>query len=164
MRPPKTPFELVQRWPLPPPLPAAMRNRIAAQLLGRIFAGPIGDGELDFLEGHALCVELRELSWTANLRFERRQILSARAGECDLWVQGGGFDFLSLLTGREDPDTLFFQRRLRMQGDTALGVHLKHFLAALEPERLPAARWILPGLGAAFELARPRPFDSEKNG
>ena len=35
-------------------------------------------------------------------------------------------------TRREDPDTLFFNRRLCIEGDTATGVHVKNLLDALE--------------------------------
>jgi predicted lipid carrier protein YhbT len=43
-----------------------------------------------------------------------------------------------LAARREDADTLFFQRRLRMSGDTELGLYLKNFLDAFEPP----ARWV----------------------
>ena len=38
---------------------------------------------------------------------------------------------------REDPDTLFFQRLLAIEGDTALGLEIKNFLDRLEWEALP---------------------------
>lgn len=50
-------------------------------------------------------------------------------------------DFLLLLSRREDPDTLFFSRRLVSEGDTELGLTVKNLLDALDPEavlrRLP---------------------------
>ena len=55
-------------------------------------------------------------------------------------------DRLLLITGREDPDTLFFQRRLRMQGDTELGVYLKNFLASVDPASLPLGTLVQPAL------------------
>ena len=62
------------------------------------------------------------------------------------------YDFLLLIADREDPDTLFFQRRLRMSGDTALGVHLKNFLASVDLESLPLATLVRPGLDRALHL------------
>jgi O2-independent ubiquinone biosynthesis accessory factor UbiT len=42
------------------------------------------------------------------------------------------------MAGRfEDPDTLFFQRRLVIEGDTELGLGVKNFLDGLDEERLP---------------------------
>ena len=53
-----------------------------------------------------------------------------------------GRDFLLLLARREDPDTLFFSRRLVSEGDTELGLIVKNLLDALDPDavlsRLPA--------------------------
>jgi predicted lipid carrier protein YhbT len=47
--------------------------------------------------------------------------------------------FLLMLARREDPDTLFFQRLLAIEGDTALGLEIKNFLDRLEWEALPIA-------------------------
>ena len=51
-------------------------------------------------------------------------------------------DFMLLLTRREDPDTLFFSRRLVSEGDTELGLSVKNLLDAVDPEtvlrRLPS--------------------------
>jgi predicted lipid carrier protein YhbT len=44
-----------------------------------------------------------------------------------------------MLARREDPDTLFFQRLLAIEGDTALGLEIKNFLYRLEWEALPIA-------------------------
>jgi predicted lipid carrier protein YhbT len=43
---------------------------------------------------------------------------------------------LLLATRREDPDTLFFNRRLRLSGNTELGLYVKNFLDSLEPQEL----------------------------
>lgn len=40
--------------------------------------------------------------------------------------------FLQLLTRQEDPDTLFFNRTLSIEGDTELGLVIKNMLDALE--------------------------------
>lgn len=40
-------------------------------------------------------------------------------------------DYAALALRREDPDTLFFTRRLVIEGDTALGLELKNALDAL---------------------------------
>ena len=45
--------------------------------------------------------------------------------------------YLQLLARQEDPDTLFFQRRLVIEGDTELGLLVKNLLDAVEWPRLP---------------------------
>jgi predicted lipid carrier protein YhbT len=62
-------------------------------------------------------------------------------GAPDLTISASARDFLLLLSRREDPDTLFFSRRLVSEGDTELGLTVKNLLDALDPEtvlrRLP---------------------------
>jgi predicted lipid carrier protein YhbT len=50
---------------------------------------------------------------------------------------GNADTFLLLATQREDADSLFFQRLLRIEGDTATGLHLKNFLDAFGEPKLP---------------------------
>jgi O2-independent ubiquinone biosynthesis accessory factor UbiT len=52
--------------------------------------------------------------------------------EPELTISAKACDFLMLALRKEDPDTLFFSRRLRMEGDTELGLLVKNTLDALE--------------------------------
>ncbi|MGL4614462.1 MAG: ubiquinone anaerobic biosynthesis accessory factor UbiT, partial [Shewanella sp.] len=46
---------------------------------------------------------------------------------------------LMLVAGaKEDPDTLFFQRKLSIQGDTELGLEVKNLLLSIEFSTMPA--------------------------
>lgn len=64
------------------------------------------------------------------------------SGAPDLTISAAARDFLLLIGRREDPDTLFFSRRLVSEGDTELGLVVKNLLDALDPDavlrRLPA--------------------------
>ena len=53
-------------------------------------------------------------------------------GEADLNISASAHDFLLLAQRREDPDTLFFSRRLSMEGDTELGLLVKNSLDAMD--------------------------------
>ena len=46
-------------------------------------------------------------------------------------MRAGLRDYLSLALRREDPDSLFFSRRLVVEGDTALGLVVKNALDSL---------------------------------
>jgi predicted lipid carrier protein YhbT len=50
----------------------------------------------------------------------------------DLTIAASAHDFLLLAQREEDPDTLFFSRRLAMEGDTELGLLIKNTLDAIE--------------------------------
>jgi predicted lipid carrier protein YhbT len=43
-----------------------------------------------------------------------------------------------LATRRVDPDTLFFQRRIRVEGDTELGLGVKNTMDGMDWDDLPA--------------------------
>jgi predicted lipid carrier protein YhbT len=53
-------------------------------------------------------------------------------GEADLTIAASAHDFLLLAQRKEDPDTLFFSRRLTMEGDTELGLLVKNTLDAID--------------------------------
>lgn len=55
-----------------------------------------------------------------------------RQAQTDLTITATGPDFLRMARREEDPDTLFFSRRLTMEGDTELGLVVKNTLDALE--------------------------------
>ncbi len=61
----------------------------------------------------------------------------------DLTISASAYDFVLLARRQEDPDTLFFSRRLSMEGDTELGLLVKNTIDAIE----------LPVL--SFELLKP---------
>jgi len=51
-------------------------------------------------------------------------------GKPDVTVRASLPDYLALALRREDPDTLFFSRRLVLEGDTELGLAIKNALDA----------------------------------
>ena len=62
----------------------------------------------------------------------RGMVACRRTREPDLIISASAYDFLMLALRKEDPDTLFFSRRLCMEGDTELGLLVKNTLDALE--------------------------------
>lgn len=64
-----------------------------------------------------------------------------RQAQADLTIGATGPDFLRLAQRLEDPDTLFFSRRLTIEGDTELGLVVKNTLDALDLPVLDPTRW-----------------------
>jgi len=56
----------------------------------------------------------------------------------DLTFRANLSAFLQLLARQEDPDTLFFNRELSIEGDTELGLVVKNMLDAVEWPQLPS--------------------------
>lgn len=93
-----------QRWLTPP-----------AELHGRRFSLCIAD----------LGIELRFRCETAGFR-------PLLEGEAELQLSAKLEDFIALARASADADTLFFQRRLSIRGDTELGLIVKNWLDASE--------------------------------
>jgi predicted lipid carrier protein YhbT len=133
----------VQRFlsPLAMPLrlvPTQVHSGALAVLLNRVMTEALAEGELDFLDGRRVGIEIDDLGLRYRLGVHARRIRGFGDGPTpDAVISGSLHDFMLLAARREDADTLFFQRRLRMSGDTELGLYLKNFLDAFEP----GARW-----------------------
>lgn len=128
-------------------LPGGMTQQSFIVLCNRIFATALAAGEFAFLDGRVLCVEVRDAGMVLRVGGQgQRLVVPDRQRRADVRIGGDAYEFLLLVSRREDPDTLFFQRRLRIEGDTELGLHVKNFLDAWEP---PAGVRALQRLAAA---------------
>jgi predicted lipid carrier protein YhbT len=58
--------------------------------------------------------------------------LRVLAGPGEATIRGSLAAFKTLAERKQDPDQLFFQRRLVIEGDTELGLALKNLLDSLE--------------------------------
>lgn len=124
---------------LPPTLKAVCLTLLQRQ----VFADVAQQGQLDFLLGKRLSIEVPDLKMHYDLGLDQqRQFWLEAAGASGRTVSGevlfraNSAELMSLLSQQVDPDTLFFQRRLTILGDTELGLQLKNYLDTLEPEQL----------------------------
>lgn len=77
-----------------------------------------------------------------------------RNGLADVTFTATAQDFARLALRLEDPDTLFFNRRLLIEGDTDLGLTLKNLLDAVDWDEL--ARRMPLGMGRLAQALRRR--------
>ncbi len=116
-------------------IPGRLNSAALAQILNRVFQPELADGELDFLEQKVMRISVQDARLHYRLTLRRGRLEAARQGAPDdLSIEGNTFEFLLLATRREDPDTLFFNRRLRLGGDTELGLYAKNLLDSIELE------------------------------
>jgi len=118
----------LQRWPLQ----SALNYLLAQAWRDGCFAG---------LQGRWLRLQVLdlELCWSLTATPEGLQVHASAPAE--VTISGNWRDFLLLASRQEDPDTLFFRRRLRIQGDTELGLMVKNLIDSLDPQQLPAPLW-----------------------
>ncbi len=82
------------------------------------------------MRGKVLRLVVEELGFGPQLTVTRFGLVPA-LGAPDVTVRASLRDYLSLAMRREDPDSLFFSRRLVIEGDTALGLIVKNALDSL---------------------------------
>ena len=113
--------------------PAALHNRVFVAAINRLFKQELLDDELDFLQDKVVVIQVTDAGLQLRFTLKGQQIKSCHP-ECstDLSISGTVYDFLLLVSRREDPDTLFFNRRLKLGGDTELGLYVKNFLDAMD--------------------------------
>ena len=64
--------------------------------------------------------------------FKAQMSAQANAHPADVRMSATAVDFFQMASGMEDADTLFFKRKLKIEGDTELGVAVKYWLDASE--------------------------------
>ncbi|WP_432472926.1 ubiquinone anaerobic biosynthesis accessory factor UbiT [Amphritea sp. HPY] len=119
-------------------VPFKLKKRLIEETLNRAFVVALEDGEFDYLEGRALGLEVTDLKLKLAFTCIDEQLIVQPGYGCDAWIKGESGEFLKLANRSEDPDTLFFQRKLLIEGDTELGLGTKNLLDSIDWEELPA--------------------------
>jgi len=128
-------------------IPDSVVSRLVAGVLNSMLAVQLREGELDFLRQRSLVIRVRDAGVSVYLTVSGQKLVATRPrATSDLGIEASLYDFLVLTGQQEDPDTLVFQRRLVMQGDTELGLEVKNFLDGLDVESLGLYRHLAPVL------------------
>ena len=119
--------------------PFALKRQVLEQVLSWQFRQALAEGELEFLEGRWLSIHVRDIGllWYTSV-VDGRLVVSQQA-DADVSFSADASDLLMIAARKQDPDTLFFQRRLVIEGDTALGLYVKNLMDAIELEQMPKA-------------------------
>lgn len=118
--------------------PFALQRQLLQQVLGWQFRQALADGDLEFLESRWLKIEVRDLALHWFMTVENDKLVVSQHAEADVSFSGDVNDLILIAARKQDPDTLFFQRRLQIEGDTELGLYVKNLMDAIELESMPA--------------------------
>lgn len=127
--------------PLGRHVPFIIQKQVLERAVARIFAAPLADGAFDLLEGRWLRLDVSDLGLAWNITRTPGGLQLVRGAKADVCIRGNWKEFLLLASRQEDPDTLFFRRRLVIEGDTDLGLAIKNLLDSLDPDDMPAWLW-----------------------
>lgn len=110
-------------------VPQGLKSQALTQLTNRLVCSGLTQQDLQFMHERTLAIEVEDLAlrWVFRGAQTRLQAMPENTPS-EATIQGKLLDLLLLASQLEDADTLFFQRRLKMSGDTALGLEMRNFL------------------------------------
>lgn len=130
-------------------LPAYPGSMLFVSGLNLMLARHLPADTLHALHDRSLRIQVIDAGIQVDFTYNNDAFRAARHhGDIDVSIAASAYDFICLLQREEDPDTLFFSRRLVMEGDTELGLMIKNTLDALDFDELPVRRFmpVLSGL------------------
>ncbi|MCC6193890.1 MAG: SCP2 sterol-binding domain-containing protein [Burkholderiales bacterium] len=131
-------------WRLPSPvaglvarLPQVVPSAALAAALNVAIARMRDREALAALRGRVVRVVVRDAGLTLTLRCTGSRVHpGSTTAAADVTISACAADFLLLAARKEDADTLFFARRLAIEGDTDTGLVVKNLLDAADLSRL----------------------------
>ncbi len=116
-----------------PPYPGSL---LFVTGLNLVLARHLHEDTLDMLEGKSLRIHVNDANIKFDYTWRKTAFRAANHGvaEPDLTIRANVWDFYCLIQRNEDPDTLFFSRRLVIEGDTELGLMVKNTLDSIDME------------------------------
>ncbi len=122
-------------------IPPLLLNTLIEHTLNRTFQSALHAGQLDFLLRKSVQICVNDLDFNLIISVQNRSLVTRTSGlVADVTLKSDARSLLEIVTGKVDPDTLFFRRKLAIEGDTELGLALKNFLDTCEPQQLLPSR------------------------
>jgi predicted lipid carrier protein YhbT len=123
-------------------LPAYPGSFLLVAALNKVLAQQLPADVRQHLLGKKLRIHVRDARLTFDFTCTGTRFTACKTQpSTDLTISANAQDFMRLAQRQEDPDTLFFNRRLAMEGDTELGLIVKNTIDALELPVLDLKQW-----------------------
>jgi predicted lipid carrier protein YhbT len=133
---------LVSRLPQWPP------SAVLCAGLNLLFLPTLDADTKQRLMGRIVSIQVSDAGLDGRIRLTAFGFLPVPHRAPEVTIRACAWDFYRLARRLEDPDTLFFSRRLTIDGDTELGLLVKNALDAIDWNHMPGP------LGAAIDRLR----------
>lgn len=148
------PRPLLLRGLSPRQLPAMLLAQVVVATFNHLMRGQGLTRRLRELDGKRLRLCADDLPWTLELMADAGILRVADPGGTPhVTIRGNLADLHRLATRAEDADTLFFERRLSIEGETKTGLLIKNMLDALDWNWEAHLRAVFPPPLAALAIA-----------
>ncbi len=122
-------------------MPLSINQKLVEKILNATFKEQIGEGDFDFLQDRQLQIEIIDANLFIGLSFNNQRItcthFASSSYSADATLSVDSYYAIQLAQQEVDPDTLFFQRKLKIKGDTELAHHVKNTIDTLDPNVIP---------------------------
>jgi len=123
-------------------LPAYPGSFLLVTALNKVLAQQLPVDVRQYLLSKKLRIHVRDARLTFDFTCTGTRFAACQKQDStDLTISANAQDFVRLARREEDPDTLFFNRRLSMEGDTELGLVVKNALDALDMPVFDPQQW-----------------------
>ncbi len=126
-------------------LPFKAQKAVLLPALSSVFREALADGDFEFLQDKWLKIVIIDLELSWWLSFDENKLVMASQDDMaanniseHVSFSATGDDLVLIAGRKQDPDTLFFQRRLKIEGDTELGLEVKNLIDAIDIDNLPS--------------------------
>jgi len=120
-------------------VPFPLQQALMGRGLRLVFKEALADGDFEFLQDKWLKIAIEDLGLAWFISYQSEQLLIAEtAPRVDVSFAAQLNDLILIAGRKEDPDSLFFQRRLRIEGDTELGLEVKNLMDSIDLDVLPS--------------------------
>lgn len=131
MQPPLKPLSILLRS-----LPDSVHSELLSRLFNHLLQGQYMAEQLIDLDGKRLAIRINDTRNELLFRIQRNQLKrqpkTTSAQPWDVRISGTLHDFWLLASRSEDPDTLFFNRTLAIEGETEAGLYMKNLLDGMD--------------------------------
>lgn len=122
-------------------LPAKPPAWVLVNTLNQLLRREILLADMSLLAGRHFRIVVSDLGLDLCFSADNERFMAAdAAGVVDLSLSANTADFMKMLLRQEDPDTLFFNRRLKIEGDTELGLVVKNLLDSIDWSTVPVMK------------------------
>lgn len=121
-------------------MPNWLKLKMVTLTLNHFFKSAIEEGDLDFLEDQVFMITVEDLDYSVKIRLQDEKLIVVNDPrvQADATLKSTFNPLIAMISRKEDPDTLFFNRALSLEGNTALGLEIKNWLDSLDLDLLPA--------------------------
>ncbi len=115
-------------------VPDKIHANILSHLGTHLMQGQVVSSRLDFMENKRIMFTIKDTGNSWQFIILKQQLVDDMKSNktADVHIQGDLQTFLLLAAGKEDPDSLFFSRKLSLEGNTEDGLYIKNLMDAMD--------------------------------